>query len=120
MPERVTVNNFDDFLDGLAGLPGVAPVYTMPASGELAGSATALRLPDRPCRLVQFKALADNAGNVYLGVSGVTKKDGTTDLTTGLQLSPGDFSPWIPTDNLNRLYRICDNAGDGLTYLALL
>jgi len=88
-------------------------------TGELQGSATALQMPNIPCRLVCFKAQADNAGDVYIGAAGVTVPDGTTDITSGLLLAPGDVSPWIPITNLNLFYRICDNAGDDLTYIAL-
>lgn len=87
--------------------------------GELQGSATALQLPDISCSMVMFKAVSSNAGNVYLGIAGVTKVDGTTDATTGFELAPGDSTSWIPVSNLNVLYRICDNAGDDLTYLAV-
>lgn len=93
--------------------------YTAPASGELAGSTSAAQLPNVPCKLVRFRALSANAGKVYIGVAGVTLPNGTTDTTTGLQLAAGDDTGWIPVDNLNRFYRICDNAGDGLTYLAM-
>lgn len=87
--------------------------------GELQGSASALQLPSIICFLVRFKASSSNAGNVYLGGSGVTKVDGTTDTTTGLRLEPGDDTGWIqvPGRNLNAFYRICDNAGDALTYM---
>lgn len=89
--------------------------------GELAGSATAAQMPDIVCRMVQFKALVDNAGNVYIGGAGVTVANGTTDITTGLQLDAGESTGWIivPGGNLNYFYRICDNAGDDLTYLGL-
>lgn len=87
-------------------------------SGEIAGSAVALQLPDVSCALVKFKAEADNAGKVYLGAAGVTKADGTSDATTGIQLAAGE-EVWLPISNLALLYRICDNAGDDLTYLAL-
>lgn len=87
--------------------------------GELAGSAAAVQMPDVACRLVNFKAVASNAGNVYIGGAGVTKVDGSTDTTTGLELDAGQETGWLFVDNLNRFYRICDNAGDDLTYLAL-
>jgi hypothetical protein len=89
------------------------------ACGELQGSATALQLPDIVGGLVWFKAHADNAGNVYLGFSGVTVADGTTDVTTGLQLDAGDMIGPMTLSNLNKMYRICDNAGDDLTYIVL-
>ena len=93
--------------------------YNVVKSGELAGSATASQLPDIPCRVVMFAAVASNAGKVYLGGAGVTVPEGTTDVTSGIELQAGDMTPFIPIPNLNLLYRICDNAGDDLTYLAL-
>lgn len=109
-------------VEGVSGgvaQPVTFPTYTAPVSGELAGSASALQLPNVACKMVMFMAEAANAGKVYLGVSGVTKIDGTTDTTTGFQLAAGQATPWIPVDNLNRLFRICDNAGDDLTYLVM-
>lgn len=96
------------------------PVYPVAKQGEVAGSATALQLPDIPCRMVKFKATNSNVGDVYLGDSGVTIPDGTLDATSGLELQPGDDSGWFLIPNLNLLYLICDNAGDDLTYLALI
>lgn len=93
--------------------------FTTVASGELQGSATALQNPSIACKMARFKAVLSNAGNVYLGGAGVTKPNGTTDATTGLELGPGDDTGWIFVDNLSRFYRICDNAGDDLTYIAM-
>ena len=94
--------------------------YTTVACGELAGSATAVQMPTVACKLVRFKARADNAGRVYIGGSGVTKPDNATDTTTGFELSAGEETGWLPTSNLDVFFRICDNAGDDATYLALL
>jgi len=91
-----------------------------PKTGELQGSATALQMPNVPCAMVRFKAESSNAGGVYIGISGVTVADGTTDTTTGFALEAGDETGWIPAANLNLFYRICDNAGDDLTYLAMV
>lgn len=89
-------------------------------SGELQGSASAAQLPDIVGGLVWFKALADNAGNVYLGFSSsVTVANGTTDTTSGIQLDAGDMIGPMTLSNLNKMYRICDNAGDDLTYIVL-
>lgn len=105
---------------GLNDIGNVAPTQlTTIACGELAGSATALQMPSVACRLVKFKARGDNAGYVYIGGAGVTVPNGTTDATTGLELDALEETGWLTTDNLNRFYRICDNAGDDLTYLAL-
>lgn len=94
--------------------------YGTVKSGELQGSASALQMPDIASSLVKFKALASNAGNVYVGGPGVTVADGTTDATSGMELAPGDESPWFPVDNLNEFYRICQNVGDDLTYIVLV
>src|SRR3990170_8025724 len=93
--------------------------YDSVASGELAGSATALQLPDIPCRAVFFTAIASNAGKVYLGGAGVTVPNGTTDTTSGIELQAGDMTPFIPVHNLNLFYMICDNAGDDICYMAV-
>jgi len=88
-------------------------------SGEIAGSATANQLSNISCKMVRFKAVSSNAGNVYIGGAGVTKVNGTGDTTTGLELLPNEDTGWIPITNLNKFYIICDNAGDDLTYIAL-
>ena len=89
-------------------------------SGELAGSATAVQMPDIVCKLVNFKAVNGNAGMVYVGGPGVTVVDGNTDTTTGFQLDADAETGWIPCINLKYFYRICDNAGDDLTYIAVI
>ena len=87
-------------------------------SGEVAGATSATQLPDVKSRLVRIKALAGNAGNVYIGfTSGVTKAAGTTDTTSGMELAAGD-AEWFFVDNLNKMYYICDNAGDDISYVA--
>ena len=85
-------------------------------TGERAGSATAVQLPSVRGSYVRIAAVASNAGNVYLGLIGVTKPDGTTDTTTGIELTPGDWIEFKVT-NLNEVYMICDNAGDDITYI---
>lgn len=93
--------------------------YTL-STGEVQGNASATVFPTLACDWVKIKALYNNAGRVYIGVSGVTKADGTSDTTTGWELSPGEETPWIPVSNMSTLYRICDNAGDDVTYMALV
>lgn len=89
------------------------------ASGEEAGSVTGSQFSSVPCSYVNIKAKADNVGNVYIGKSGVTKVDDTTNVTAGFELNAGEETGWMPVDNLNRFYIICDNSNDGITYLAL-
>ncbi len=94
-------------------------VYNTVQTGELAGSATAVQMPDIPCRMAMFKAAATNTGLVCVGAAGVTLAAGTTNTTTGLELATGEQTPWIPIHNLNLLYYICAGAGDDLIYLAV-
>lgn len=96
---------------------GVIEACTITATGELQGSATAVQGPNVAARFVRYKAVADNAGSVYLGLAGVTVPDGTTDATSGFELAAGDETGWIPCTNLNTHYRICANAGDDLVYM---
>lgn len=89
-------------------------------TGEKAGSASASQFATITTKWAKVKAQYDNAGRVYVGISGVTKADGSTDTTTGWQLVAGDETPWFPISNLNVLYLICDNAGDDVTYAYLV
>lgn len=89
-------------------------------TGEISGSAGAKQLPDISCKAVKFKAVSGNAGSVYIGFADtVTVPDGTQDATSGYELDAGQESDWILMGNLNKIWIICDNAGDDLTYLAV-
>lgn len=88
--------------------------------GEVQGATGATQMPNVPVKLVRFTAMASNGGNVYVGGPGVTRPDGSTDTTTGLELEPGDDTGWIPLVNLSQFYYICDNATDDFSYLGLL
>lgn len=100
--------------------PYIREVPKAIATGEVSGSATAKVLPTINCQAVRIVAASDNAGNVYLGGAGVTAPDGTTDTTSGFLLDAGDSTEWLPIDNLNKLYIICDNAGDDILYMCIL
>jgi len=89
-------------------------------TGEISGSKTATQLPTVPCNLVKIKAMAGNSGKMYIGGAGVTAPDGTTDTTTGFELSAGEETGWLPVSNLADFYFIGQYDSDKLTYLALL
>ena len=100
--------------------------FTNVLNGEIAGSSVPIRLPDVGAKMANIGAVLGNAGRVYLGgatlITGaatapVTVADGTTDITTGWQLGPGQETGWIGITNLNIFDRICDNDGDDLTYV---
>lgn len=107
---------------GLTRTEGGA-VYNSGETGELLGSTnntTPRQLPNIPCSAVRFKAPTTNTAKIYLGfVNTVTVKAGTTNLTAGLPISPGDDTDWLPISNLNLLWIVSDNAVDSLTYMAL-
>lgn len=96
------------------------PNFEEIATGEIAGAAAATQMPNIACRAVSFKAVASNVGKVYIGKAGVTKPDGTTDVTTGWELAPSAETIFIPVANLSELFYICDNATDDLVYMALV
>jgi hypothetical protein len=93
--------------------------YTL-RTGEVAGAVAATQFPQLACKLCRVKAQNDNAGNVYIGGVGVTVAAGTTDTTTGWQLDAGEETPWLLITDMNQLFRICDNAGDDVTYIAMV
>lgn len=94
--------------------------FTTADSGEIAGNVVVEQMPDKPCAMVMFRAVSSNAGNVYIGGPGSTKPDGTDDFTAGFELAPGEMTAWIPIDNLNRLYFICDNATDDINFFLVV
>jgi hypothetical protein len=94
--------------------------FTSVKCGEVAGSVTATQMPNLPCDgAALIQAAESNTGNVYLGGAGVTKPDGSTDTTTGIELEPGEGIQFMPISNLNIFYYICDNAGDDILYMIL-
>ena len=94
-------------------------IFATTVSGERQGSGSAIQLPNVESNLIWISAIASNVGDVYLGAAGVTVVNGTTDITSGYELNPGDKIGPIPIENLNKLYIICDNAGDDISYLVL-
>lgn len=94
-------------------------INTISGVGEVSGSATAKQLPTVTGGLCLVKAENGNAGDVYVGISGVTVADGTTDTTSGIELSASETTGWMPCTNLNNFYIITDNAGDDITYMVI-
>ena len=93
--------------------------YTV-TTGEFAPGVAAAVFPTVAGRLVRMKARAANTGKVCIGDdSSVTLADGTTDTTSGLELSAGEDTGWIPISNLNKFYGIGTGASDSVTYMVL-
>ena len=87
-------------------------------TGEISGSTTAKQLPSIPFGFQAWiKAQKDNTGVVCLGTSTVTLADGTTDVTTGLELSAKEMIILQGPGNLNSYYIICTAATDDVIYM---
>jgi len=93
-------------------------VYKTVLTGEVQGGTTAAQLPDIPCAGVIIKAQSDNSSNVYLGTENVTVNRSHTNETTGFELDAGQETPFLPIDNLNKLWMITDANGDDIIYMA--
>lgn len=70
---------------------------------------SAAALPDVGCQMFMLQALAGNTGTVYYGESDVS-------ATTGIGLTAGTMSPWIPCENLNEYSVIAGTSGDDVIY----
>lgn len=70
------------------------------------------QLPDVYGRLAMLQADHDNTGSIYL-------VDSVTGTTNGIRLAAGESTPWIPIDNLNRLYAYGSAANQNLRYMVL-
>lgn len=96
---------------GHFALGGVQNSYSFPyaAAGRIVVGATAVRLPNIPCEQVFFRVPSSNTQTVYIGGQDVSS-------ALGMPFLAGEFSPWIPIQNLNELYTIAGGAGQVLYY----
>ena len=93
----------------VANFPSTA-LPTTPLAGHQTSTGTAVAIGSGA--LVNgaiIQALAANAGNVYIGPSGVS-------TSTGFQLQPGQATS-IAVSNLGAIYLISATSGDGICYI---
>jgi hypothetical protein len=89
-------------------------------NGEIGVGTSQVQGPNIKCKMAIFFADPGNTGVVHLGLStGVTASDGSTDTTTGIALSAGRDSGWIPFKNLQDAYLIADAASQSVTYMTV-
>ena len=98
--------------------------HTFPISGEVAGSATAAQLPaalQRKCKRVIIQPRSDNGAElVFVGfTSGVTVADGTSDATTGIELSATDDPLVLDIQDSSQIWYICSAATADFTICIL-
>ena len=99
--------------------PNGQEYFDSPKTGEIALTSVSQQLPNISCYQVKFKARAINAVPVYIGPSGTTIGDGSTDATTGFELSAKEETGFVPVRNLNEFYALASAGVGQLTYLAL-
>lgn len=79
---------------------------------------TVYQFPTGTCNMAAIKALSGNGGNVYLGFDAqVTAVQGATNRHTGFELAPGEQTLWLVIPDLNVLYGVAANAGDGVCFI---
>jgi hypothetical protein len=106
--------------DGSWALATDAVPYTTPVSGELISGTVALQGPNVAVKYVYFHTPSANSGTVYLGAgTAVSAPDGTADITTGMPYGSDITGPWLPVDNLNRLYHKASADSQKLIYFGL-
>ena len=87
-------------------------LHTIPRGKKIAAvnvTDSAVVLPTVGCQMFMLQALAGNTGSVYYGESDVS-------ATTGIALTAGTMSPWIPCENLDEYYVIAGTTGDDVIY----
>lgn len=114
----IRIRAFDN-ADGTYSLAVGNKVYPNVKTGELVSGTAALQGPDIPAELVMLWTGIGNAGTVYWGGSGITTPNGTADATTGLPLIANESTPYLPIDNVNKIYHIASAASQQLFYVAL-
>lgn len=89
--------------------------YSFPVfhADEIPYSATPRRCPDMPCEQICFRNDPASIGNVYLGTEGHMTN------TRSMILEPGDWSPWIPIQNLNLVSHFESAASTRLRYMII-
>ena len=80
------------------------------ATGLLAGSTSRRQAQPIPCEMAFIQADPDNTGKIWFGGPDVSSN-------LGFQLDAGDATGWIPINNLNLIYYVCENASDRLLYM---
>ena len=97
-------------------MPITSGKFTVGGNADIDTTAEQLKNSNVPCVFgVRVKAVAGNAGIVYVGPKGVTAD--TADATDGYPLAAGE-EVLIPIDNLNKVYVIASQVDQKARFLA--
>jgi len=94
---------------------GLAIVYQ--GERNIGTSAEALAASATPAQLVYLSAKSGNTGSIFVGDSTVTASNGSDDVTTGLELEPGD-TIMLPCEDVSTLYAVAATDNDDVFVLA--
>lgn len=88
--------------------------YSFPLfhADEIPYSAAPVACPDMPCEQVCVRNSVNSAGNAVIGSNILTN-------TRGIILEPGNWSPWIPVQNLSLIWHMELTAGTVLQYMII-
>ena len=97
--------------EGHLAFGGIQNSYSFPraGAGRVVVGTSAIQLPHIECEQVYFRAGLNNTGIVYLGSADVS-------TATGMPLAAGEYSPWIPIQDLDILYAVASVASSSLQY----
>lgn len=95
-----------------AGLANVSYSWPFLGGGRLSAPLANNRYQgdNIPCEQVILRAHVENSGLIWIGGPDVLQ-----DMNVCLQA--GDWSPYLPIQNINQLYYIAESAGDWIGYL---
>lgn len=90
---------------------GVQNSYSFPyaSAGRVVVGTTVVRLPNIPCEQAFFRMLTANTQTMYLGGSDVSSN-------VGMPFLAGEFTPYLPVQNLNEIYAVAGGADQVLCY----
>jgi len=77
-------------------------------------SATTVPCPSMDCEQVCFQNSPNSGGNIMIGGARLASVP-----SAGMVLRPGDWSPWIPITNINKVYYRCLAASSWLNYMII-
>ena len=93
---------------------------TSGGTGNRACTTTAEQLPAHACRMVKLVAASANAGKVYVGFANtVVGTQGADNEVTGIELSAGQDSGWIPVSDTSMIWVYGSAATQNVSFMWL-
>lgn len=102
--------------EGNFALGGVQRSYSFPFfhADKIPNSVTAIGCPDMKCEQVMLQNDPGSTANITIG-----DEDTLSVTGNGFVLTPGDWSGWIPVQNLNLIWHKDGDAASTLNYMII-